>query len=217
MPSFKPMRLSMYSFAWQAQLAQALAQPASLPVRHAESQESAAVLLLLENKAEPELLMTRRSTGLHRHGGECSFVGGRADAGDPSLLATAKREAYEEIGLPWPASRILGRLNDQQSLHGLQVSAFVGLYDNFCPRLNPREVDALFKLPLQHLHAHYLSHWDCLDRGRQSYYLPHYQFQQFEIWGLSALFIVELLGLMGLAKINIWQKPAAAQVRVLSR
>ena len=45
-------------------------------------------------------MLTERREDLRRHAGEISFPGGRHDETDADLLATALREAHEEIGLP---------------------------------------------------------------------------------------------------------------------
>src|SRR5207248_5741578 len=45
-------------------------------------------------------VFTKRREDLRRHPGEISFPGGRRDEDEPDLLATALREAEEEIGLP---------------------------------------------------------------------------------------------------------------------
>src|SRR5579884_1167889 len=42
----------------------------------------------------PHLLFTLRARTLANHSGEISFPGGRQDPGDPTLAATALREAY---------------------------------------------------------------------------------------------------------------------------
>lgn len=74
----------------------------------------AGVLVALTDQPEPEVVLTLRSQRLSTHGGEVAFPGGKRDPDDADLLATALREAHEEvglepgqvrvIGLPWPAA-----------------------------------------------------------------------------------------------------------------
>ncbi len=201
-----------WTYDWQQQLAQRL-----LPVDfepEANDKQQAAVLVLLRHQTEPCLLLTERSSNLAQHPGQVSFVGGKHDAQDPSLLATAKREAYEEIGLPCQQLQLLGQLRPQPSRHGLQVSAFVASCGQFNPQLNSAEVNSLFELPLRRLHAEHLSHWDQIQAGNARCYLPHYGYGRYQIWGLTALFLVELLAHLDLARINIKHKPSSGEIRI---
>lgn len=55
-------------------------------------------------------VFTRRRADLRSHPGEISFPGGRQDAGDADLRATALRETEEEVGLPGTHIRVAGAL-----------------------------------------------------------------------------------------------------------
>lgn len=74
----------------------------------------AAVLVLIvpDDAGEARIILTERATGGRHHSGEISFPGGRAESDDPDLVATALREAAEEIGLrPADAGvRVIGTL-----------------------------------------------------------------------------------------------------------
>ena len=59
---------------------------------------------------ELHAVFTKRRDDLRRHPGEISFPGGRYEEGEANLIATALREAEEEIGLPQAAVEILGAL-----------------------------------------------------------------------------------------------------------
>jgi len=58
-----------------------------------------AVLIVPDDDGEARIVLTERTTGGRHHSGEISFPGGRAEPDDADLVATALREAAEEIGL----------------------------------------------------------------------------------------------------------------------
>src|SRR5829696_5185221 len=74
----------------------------------------AAVLVLIAPDAagDARVVLIERTTYDGHHSGEMSFPGGAAEAGDPDLVATALREAAEEIGLEPRAIglRVVGQL-----------------------------------------------------------------------------------------------------------
>jgi 8-oxo-dGTP pyrophosphatase MutT (NUDIX family) len=78
---------------------------------------AAAVLVLLfpDGEGEARLVLTERADRGGHHSGEVSFPGGRAEPGDADIVATALREAAEEVGLDPVAAgvRVLGTLSMQ--------------------------------------------------------------------------------------------------------
>jgi 8-oxo-dGTP pyrophosphatase MutT (NUDIX family) len=103
------------------------AQAETLEVRGATE---AAVLVPLHALQDGRLgaVFTRRHSDLRRHAGEISFPGGRRDQGDPSLLATALREAHEELGLHVKEVDVLGALQPTRTVvSGFAIYPFVAL------------------------------------------------------------------------------------------
>ena len=74
----------------------------------------AAVLILVypDDDGEARVVLTERADRGGHHSGEVSFPGGRAEADDADLVATALREANEEVGLDAATEgvRVLGTL-----------------------------------------------------------------------------------------------------------
>src|SRR5438552_3032019 len=111
----------------------------------------AAVLIPLVQGLEPEVIFTRRAADLPRHAGEISFPGGMHDAVDGDLLATALREAEEELGLSPDAVDVLGALEPISTYTtGFWVTAFVGALDG-APELtpNPQEIAEVLQAPVR--------------------------------------------------------------------
>lgn len=129
--------------AWLALLEQKLQ---SEPSTAAEVAPSAAVAAVLRPRGDDvEVLFIRRAVVEgDPWSGHMAFPGGRRDPEDRSLLATARRETLEEVGLDLASlGRPLGRLDDVPThRRGMVVSPFVFAIEGN-PRLTPnREVDA---------------------------------------------------------------------------
>src|ERR1700704_4905362 len=60
----------------------------------------------------PGLWLPRRPQGMRGHQGQVALPGGKLEPQDPDLLATALREAHEEIGLFPHDVDVLGQLDD---------------------------------------------------------------------------------------------------------
>jgi 8-oxo-dGTP pyrophosphatase MutT (NUDIX family) len=111
----------------------------------------AAVLAALSRHSDgPHVLLTKRTEGLRTHGGQYALPGGRADPDDDSAVATALREAHEEVGIDPADVRVLGLLDDQRTTSGYVVTPVVGWIRHPYPfRLSPDEVALALELPLR--------------------------------------------------------------------
>jgi 8-oxo-dGTP pyrophosphatase MutT (NUDIX family) len=118
----------------------------------------AAVLVPLYLKdGELHAVFTKRREDLRRHAGEISFPGGRYDEGERDLVATALREAEEEIGLPPDAVEILGALQPTPTIAtGYAVYPFVGMIEpGRSWTLSAQEVAEVIEFSLRELLAGY--------------------------------------------------------------
>lgn len=100
----------------------------------------------------PRVILTKRSSALRHHPGQIAFPGGRQDATDPDITATALREASEEIGLDPAMVEVLGALPRHETVTGFDVTPVLGrVRAPFLPRAQVGEVDEVFDVPLSHL------------------------------------------------------------------
>lgn len=154
----------------------------------------ASVLVPVTNDRDPQIILTRRALTMNSHAGEVAFPGGKKDAQDPDLLATALRESEEEIGLPRDAVQLLGRLGTLQSRAGIRVTPWVGLVPpDVALTANPQELDAIFRVPLAFfrdtpMQADHVIRW----QGGE-FVMPTWRYEGQIIWGLTAYIIVDLL------------------------
>ncbi|WP_088742836.1 CoA pyrophosphatase [Cobetia sp. QF-1] len=159
-------------------------------------QPRAAVLIALIDRPEPTLLLTRRANHLTQHPGQVAFPGGKAEPHDISLMATALREAEEEVALPPSEVDIFGQLSEVISLHGMAVTPFVGRIPADLPlRADPGEIERIFEMPLSMLLRDEREHTDVITVGNEKWYVPSYRVADQVLWGLSAMMLVELMAI----------------------
>lgn len=120
-------------------------QPAITPGRR-----PAAVLVpIYDGPDGPTVVMIRRTARGH-HSGQFAFPGGRPEAVDIDLCATATREAYEEVGINPADVTILGSLPTVETItSNYAITAYVGRLGS-PPVLvrQPDEVAEILEIPL---------------------------------------------------------------------
>jgi 8-oxo-dGTP pyrophosphatase MutT (NUDIX family) len=134
-----------------APLAGALAARARAVLECPEKTVAAVLVPLLAVGGEAHLLFTRRSAALPHHQGQVAFPGGTTDPRDADLAATALREAHEEIGLLPSDARVLGALDDLETVSSrFVITPFVATVPHpYAWTPSPHEVDAIFTVPLR--------------------------------------------------------------------
>jgi 8-oxo-dGTP pyrophosphatase MutT (NUDIX family) len=153
----------------------------------------AAVLVPVTDRAEPGVILTRRTDTLRRHAGQVAFPGGRVDPGDADLIAAALREAEEEIALDPKLVEIVGLADRYRTITGFEVTPVVGVVppDAHTAR-REAEVADIFEVPLAFLldtanHVEATVEW----QGRERHYYE-ILWDDFRIWGATAAMIVNL-------------------------
>jgi 8-oxo-dGTP pyrophosphatase MutT (NUDIX family) len=159
---------------------------------------TAAVLVPVLDKPEPEILLTVRSKLLVQHPGQVSFPGGAVDETDQSAISTALREAEEEIGLDFSQVSPLGFLDRLDTISDYRVLPVVGLVrSSFVWQPDHREVSEVFTVPLK-LAVNYneYSHKEMTYDGKTSVVSSLY-WQGHRIWGITAAILLNLGNRMG--------------------
>jgi 8-oxo-dGTP pyrophosphatase MutT (NUDIX family) len=149
----------------------------------------AAVLMpLLYKENDLHILLTKRTLAVKAHKGQVSFPGGVCDPGDETLLATALREAKEEIGINPEDVEVLGSLGPVVTVRsGFVVHTFVGHIPYPYPfRVSSNEVAEILLVPY-----HFLAdagHWyrrslPAEAQATEIYFVPY---EGHIIWGATA-------------------------------
>ncbi len=165
----------------------------------ARTRAAAVLIPILTCHAEPEVLLTVRPGHLRAHAGQIAFPGGAVEPTDTDRVATALREAHEEVGLDLVASQVLGRLPGYQTGTGFDVTPVVALLrDEPTLKPDPNEVAHTFQVPLAYLmdpRNHRRHHWGEGANARTFYSMPWHRDTdqtEFFIWGVTAAILRNL-------------------------
>lgn len=167
-------------------------KPNELPLK-----VSAVLVPIVDRNDDLSVLLTKRSSNLSSHSGQVSFPGGRSDDEDEHAMATALREAHEEINLPHSNVDVVGAMEDYETVTGYNVSPVVGFIDpdfQIIPEKN--EVDEVFEVPLDFIldptnHKVESVFWKGAER--HYYVFPH---DRYKIWGATAAMLVRFANLV---------------------
>jgi 8-oxo-dGTP pyrophosphatase MutT (NUDIX family) len=164
-----------------------------------ELKPSAVLIPILQRGTGSEglaVLLTVRSTKLRKHSGQIALPGGKIDAEDANAIATALREAEEEIGLPTANCQVIGCLARHETGTGFEITPIVALVNpNYTPLLSEDEVSDIFEVPLLHIldpqnHNHHEMTWTNEDgtHTRDWYGIPSVDTEgkPRHIWGVTA-------------------------------
>lgn len=168
--------------------------PEPLRQRLTRDLKPAGVLIpIIERPDACTVLFTRRSPHLRYHAGQVSFPGGRMEAGDTDILATALRETQEEVGIEPSRVEIAGFLPPLPTISGYAVTPAVGLVPpdvTIVP--DPTEVERAFEVPLEFLLApgNRRAAWREVHGERVS--VSEYRYAAEHIWGATASILAML-------------------------
>ena len=150
--------------------------------------EAAVLVGIALHEGAWQILLTKRAETLRQHTGQIAFAGGRKDAQDDSLTATALREAYEETAIPIAAWQTFAPLPFYDTPSGYRVTPVPAICTQpVNPKANPDEVAEIFYLPLDftlNLQNYSYRH---LHHNNQPLALPARPFRPYDIWGLPAI------------------------------
>jgi 8-oxo-dGTP pyrophosphatase MutT (NUDIX family) len=159
---------------------------------------SAAVLLpLFVHSGQVHFLMERRSQKVDHHKGQISFPGGACEAQDPDAVATALREAQEEVGLNPEDVEVIGLLDDRVTVSRFRVTPVVGIVpDAYDYTPNTGEVAELLQVPWS-LFSNPKDFEPCiLEHAGVVFHSRAYLFQGHYIWGATARITRQLVELV---------------------
>lgn len=166
-----------------------------------EELKKAAVLIpFVCVNGELSLLFTRRADSLKNHRGQVSFPGGGMEDQDESVVDTAYREAYEEIGLLRSDIQYIGLMPDFVTISDYLVTPVVS-WINWPVKLkiSNDEVGRVFTIPLHFLMDK--KNWEeriyTHPNGWYGSVIFYNLFDGELLWGISAKITIDLLRMLG--------------------
>ena len=118
----------------------------------------------------------------------------REDEEDESILITALRETEEEIGVRPSEVEVVGELRPFVSKYGLLVTPIVGvLAGGVQYKPSEEEIASIFEVPMTFFSETEPIRIDRLNRQGELNMVPAYNFEGYEIWGLTSLILQEFL------------------------
>ncbi len=159
--------------------------------------ESAVAIHLFEKNNNLHVILTQRNTYDGAHSGQVSFPGGKRDQVDKTLLETARRESFEEIGLDVSKGKLIGEITPIYiPVSQFKVTPFVFYHEAelFDLKPEPREVKSIFSLPgnillddkIIQLKDIFISKDFTLKN------VPCFVYEEYIIWGATAILLNEM-------------------------
>lgn len=185
-------------------LKQALASLQRMSLSDRSLTEAAVLVPIFCKDGEYHILFTQRSDQVAHHKGQISFPGGARSKIDGTLLDTALRESWEEVGLEAKDVEIVGQLDSTptatSSFNILPFVAFIPYPYKFT--LSQYEISEIFSVPISALLRKANRREERYSSGNQVFVGYCYEYEGRVIWGATAQIVRQFL--------EIWQSASGS-------
>lgn len=173
-------------------------RPAGPLIDVPDAREAAVLVGVFDRAGEAHVVLTKRPETMPSHQGEIAFPGGKREAHDPDLRATALREAKEEVGIEPAAVDVVAELDRIGTVaSAFTITPYVGVLVGE-PQLRPHPVEVVeaFAVPLSELldpETYREEIWDLFGAPRS---MAFYELPGETVWGATARILTHLLALV---------------------
>ena len=187
---------------FQGTVRRALAQRTAVANEDSSLAPAAVLLLFYMKDGQHCILLNKRSETVEHHKGEISFPGGSKDPEDKDFLATALREAEEEMGIRPGDVTVLGQLDDVTTRSQYDVKVFVGTIPYpYSFRPSAEEIAEVLEVPFDFLasprNLRHEMRWSMSpEQGGQPVPGYCYVYGEHLIWGATAKIIHQFVELV---------------------
>jgi 8-oxo-dGTP pyrophosphatase MutT (NUDIX family) len=170
-------------------------------IQNPSTKKNASVSIIIIDCPEikkKEIIFIKRPEYDGPHSGQVSFPGGKQEASDQTLLNTAIRECYEEVGLKLKAEYLAGKLTPLFiPISEYMVYPYIFVYaENPSFKTDLEEVNYLIRYPVKELLCEELRQKTMLDILGQKFQVPYYSIQNELVWGATAMILSEFIEIL---------------------
>ena len=154
----------------------------------------AAVIILIINDNQKQIVFTKRTNLLKNHPSQISFPGGKHEKYDKTLYDTATREVSEEIGIKIEQIEMVKQLEPQDVRTGFQIHPFVAFIpsESFF-QIDKYEVDKIIKIPIIKLLDTTCYKMINVKEENYEYTYPVFYYNDEKIWGATASILYKFI------------------------
>ena len=184
-------------------------RPRPARIEGPDTRRAAVLAPVYDHEGEAWIVLTRRAQHLRSHQGEVSFPGGRRD-GDEPLVATALREAEEEIRLDPESVEVIGELDHlTTAISSVAIAPFVGALPGVPADLRPAdaEVERILHVPISELLGDGVFHEEIWTLGERTRPMWFFELEGDTVWGATAALLRQLLGRVLDLGPDSWARP----------
>lgn len=168
--------------------------------------KSAVLILLYRKDKNWHFPLIQRPIYDGVHSGQIAFPGGKEEETDTNLIATAIREANEEVGISVEKVNVVGELSDffvPVSNHLIRpVIGYCQDQPIFIP--DRREVDHVIEVPLhQLLDTTLLKEKEITAASGYKLVSPYFELENKVVWGATAMMLSEFVEVLN--DIEVWE------------